>query len=904
MGRPGLLLTLCCAIGAVAWWGWPTGPVPDGPPAPAPDRSETVPGSTPPGRGDRPVIAEQETGRETVAAAPAPVLSRRGHRWAASLGGVRGRVLDGTPDSPAVGLRVRLIELLDGRTRAGAAHPFGGASVIVGEDLTDDLGHFTIRGARPGGMHLVCVDPGGPRAVGRIVDRAIVASALTPLDDVVVMSGHELNGRVVRAGADGDGIAGALVRVAPMGPRPGLGVLSFASERPGWLAGVEFDEVRLARLRRARSEQLQSLPVRAVTSGPDGLFALDAGTPGGVEILVEAPGYVSRVVSLPRPGALDTIALEPAPRLRVRVVDGSGQAVEGAQVMAGLRGFRGMGVLHDPVETDATGRAEVDCPGQEPPDGEDPTALLVARRAPGTPWCGIAVAPGPGEVVLRLPPRSPAVIRVLDHRGEPVSGATLSLAPTSDSLRLDGGVEAMRPSDSLVRGTTGPDGTLEVGALSRGEWEVRIVEATGGSPVIRRFDHGPRTPRHDVTLGTQEGGTIQVLDPGGRPVTDAHVALIRGGLPLATVVGGLPLHGWTDAAGQVRFESLPRTERGAVPGELHVQAEHPAFGVVIARWLRVPLADPDEPSDRDSFTLRFRRRATVSGRVTWLGRAPGETYRILVQGDGPVPRSTVTDAHGRYSIDGVSPGGHVVVARPRQRLSFPFSVQGWWGRAERDGRRKVTLESGGRHAIDFDFGSEGALRAPVVEGRITVNGAPPAHGTVVARVPWPGEAPLLADGHFRLELPTGAREVAVTARVEIPCPFTGATMALEQDAGTVDLPLGAGVGLAPERLEHDIEAVLVEVTLRRRSGTSRGEAIQGAIVGGFVPLSDRRGLRTDRDGVVRFAAERPESGELVVQLNASRYGPFRHSIPVAPGEDVIRVELAVDPLTEDGAGGR
>jgi len=265
---------------------------------------------------------------------------------------------------------------------------------------------------------------------------------------------------------------------------------------------------------------------------------------------------------------------EPAPSLvvRGRVVDCEGLARGGARI--GLRGTDG-------VPADAQGRfaLAVEAEGGELVALEPELATVL----PGA--CRV----GPVEPVVVVARRLAVAGTVVDERGQPLRDARVELAlPAGFGARFEVSLDATVQDLPYVR--TGADGTFVLdpfpyvpGARLTTTLEGRIQDVRP-TPDVSNPDLRIVLARARVEESTLRG---VVLDPRGRPVSDAHVAVG----PVAAV---------TDGTGE--FQLAPATWNttapivavapGHLPGRLERTFDATGEPLPWPDWVELHLGDP------------------------------------------------------------------------------------------------------------------------------------------------------------------------------------------------------------------------------------------------------------------------------------------------------------------------
>jgi protocatechuate 3,4-dioxygenase beta subunit len=341
-------------------------------------------------------------------------------------------------------------------------------------------------------------------------DPAILEDALTPGETRVVVvrlrRGTSVVGRVVFA--DGSPARGAVVRShdGTQGPDAttdrdgrfrlenvveGAGVNSHgesyvdatlagvgkgkASLRKGFSAEPVFDAGTIAlepeSIVRGRIVDERGRPIEGATvdsdfmrrigfgglagrTGADGRFELSS---GGTSFVASAEGRRAREVSLRGPAragqvrTIPDVVLEPAPSVRVRVLDESGRPVSGVTVRRG-------DAAAPPSTTDASGLANA---------GAVADLTILALERPDRVSFSWSLEPSTDVVDVHLPATVPMTGRVVDEEGRPVVGARVTV----------NGPFSRRSMDPRRFATVE---TRDVTSDADGRFRLPAVDATGG----------------------------------------------------------------------------------------------------------------------------------------------------------------------------------------------------------------------------------------------------------------------------------------------------------------------------------------------------------------------------------------------------------------------------------------
>lgn len=539
---------------------------------------------------------------------------------------------------------------------ASSGDPIEGAAVTAGDGglastpvagRTGADGRVRLAGL-PGGRVRVAV-----RAAGRVPWIAAIS------DDAPVVVRLYATGRVAGrvVGPGGAPVPGATVEITGTGPggapvlvaarpeaggadadaAPGMGELGVM---PGLVPPLPIDGAAAATGGTAVGGLPPAGPGAApILSDAEGRFEVTDVAPGALRVLARAdglaPGHSGPFTLAPGGDARDVeVRLEQVGRVRGRVVDARGFPVAGVEVRA--RSDR------DPRPTSTV---SADDGGFDL--GGVVGAVFLTATAPGLPPARQRVDVAPGaevEVELRLEASAVRLAaRVLDTRGFPVPGA---------SVRVD----ALRASAPARRhGVAGPDGTLEVRGLPAPPWRLTVEHPEHATLRVPRVDEIDDEVQLVLRPATRVAG--RVFDEWSRePVVGATVELRGGGRIRATR---------TDGEGRWRFGRVAAGDR-----ELVVRSPR-----------HLPATRALTVGDRD-----------LDAGVVWLAPGGSVTGEVVDRWGTPVPGAEVamgtppdwanaarTDPAGRFTLEGVRPGGtHVSARHPdagRARTRQPVTVR-------------------------------------------------------------------------------------------------------------------------------------------------------------------------------------------------------------------------------------
>lgn len=432
----------------------------------------------------------------------------------------------------------------------------------------------------------------------------------------------------------------------------------------------------------------------------------------------------------------------------------------------------------------------------------------------------------------------------------PVSGATVELA----NLATESGVAAP------LRRTTGADGRFDFGLQAAMEWSVR-ASAPGKTGATQTLDLrnpvlAPPPDRLEIELGACEAALVGVVrDASGGPIAHARVArLARGTSP---VPGGVAV----DTDDQGAYELCVEK---SWPGRILVEVSADGYGAIVFTGLVL---------GRVAVDFALVPEATLVGRVVRddTGEPVAKAHVFLPRGRWGIEstswRGTFTGEDGRFRMDGVAPGRHLVFAR----------AEGMLGPA----RGTPALADAGQTTEVAEIRLEAAS---IVRG-VVVEGGKPVAGARVAAVAADGirgarTAVSQEDGSFALEeVPRG--ELRFTAwPYDVVSPARFVVDRAEHDGVVLEVePLGAIVG----RVVHG----------QRGVGGARVH-VHGPNDGHLEPI------RTDADGRFEARGLRPGPWTLFGESGRDgRFGRAPKTVQLARGEtEDVTIDLAYGAAIE------
>jgi hypothetical protein len=623
------------------------------------------------------------------------------------------------------------------------------------------------------------------------------------------------------------------------------------------LEGAVVADAELLARAQVRLEGSSVWPAIEQPLADDGSFVFDGLPDGiyGVEVIVPAsepggPEFASIPLENITPDLHINVALVPAFRVPVRVVDPGRQPVEGARV---IMGYGSLGMLQKAAQTDAQGRVQI--------GPVVPGPYVVQADADGfLPPAAVEVEVGPNgfegeELVLVLirPARISGI--VVDEDDRPVEGAEVLLdsdvafsVGEGDNRRQlfavavgseDGSLGVTRGdvpdiplfAEGAIPGVYGvvvtdDDGHFSIDPLLPGSYRIWASHGMHAASSVVSFDLHSGEIRGNLRLQLRTGVPLTgvVRTANGQPIADVQIDL-GDGMLLTTDERGVFDAGFRRGTQQLIVRGpgmIPKVvelELGESPLDIEVELE-PAQG-------------------------RFEGRV-----VDGNGQPIADVEVELRPLDGLSPSViTWTDAQGVYEFEGLPPGPVEIEFNHRDYVPSSDAVD-------------VDASSGRTHEITLDLGWSAQVLV-----RSAVRGDPLADVELRA-----GHASATTD---RSGLATLDRLVGESVEVEVLADgWVGRTVELHDDgsgrlAVTIELVEGGSI---EGTIDDDI-----------------GEPVAGADIDVRSPTGEVLGI-TSSDGRGRWRIDGIPEGDVVVVAEP----PPSLSAVLAPARepsDVIRGEL-------------
>ena len=480
------------------------------------------------------------------------------------------------------------------------------------------------------------------------------------------------------------------------------------------------------------------------------------------------------------------------------------------------------------------------------PDGRVPSVATVRASADGGERLAVAtVRPqdlAPVEPVrLVLKPSRPVTVRVADAAGKPVAAAAVEVMARQVAVTNAMGV--------VDPGTTDEPRGRPVPRPGR----YGVPRDPGGAKDGVGVDwllNGVAEPPAEVSLTLRGTRTItlRALDSGGLPIPGVVFRLdgltLRGG-PMLRSVPRITA-ATTDASGVARWRWVPEE----CWADLRID--------FLEEFIEdIPPTSPRSPRGDLTLSVRFRRRARLSGRVVHADGSPARGVMLHAKGLGPIPDgSSITfrsGEDGSYSITARPDRAYLIAVTERGLATAPIQDI-FIGEGEHHGGLNFRLIEGTR--LHGRVASGQGVQARVVVNLLGEELPPDQRQNPGEkerlRIPIPAATPD-ARGDYEVRLGPGEYEVYSTSHRDRPTIHVDGTgeFALNFLGDTIPPPkslTGVVVEADPGGAERPVKGAAIQVA----SGEGGGGASATADEAGRFTVR-----RSDRDiGLYAYSGEK------------------------------------------------
>lgn len=649
----------------------------------------------------------------------------------AGLCGFRGRIVD-HQKTPVADCGVRMYRgALDSVLKSSAdlfaELPDFEPEYIAAEVRTADDGTFQMTGIWPRGFFMMYAGIGTDAPTHQVVTKVPSPGQIIDLGDVVLNDAGVIVGSVYDQ--DGNALAGALVRAADV---PGTLAAFFPAERFDPEGALLIREprapIQVVRMPAWVKRVFDHLPIPMTRTDSEGNFRLVGVVPGSNMLAVTAKEFLSHVkpsVQV-RAGAeknVGRIRMRRGEELYAKVLDEKGEAVAGAEVVAGST----LSML--PVDF-ASYLGETNDQGEAEGTGFSPGKVTIAaRRTKNDPWVLAKPQAIISDVIVTLPASYHLDITVQLADGSPVTGETrfrLLQGKKGDGaaeMYMLGFAEPVRLEGRMKK--TG-EGLWRIDGLAKGTYTL-LAEVAGSATgsVVAKLDEADASVT--LELGQPKLFSVMVVNQDDQPVRNVAVFAE----PRGKSVVDIPINcGRTGKDGVLTIDKIEADR-------LRVSAQHPLWGTVHG-----------ETKPNEQLVLRLLAPGTLRGVLSENGKPPlPGKFTVAVmrrRGGGPrgplqsVPQMVTAGLDGTFEVTGLQPGNYWVGAlESLDALRSPgaiFEIAQSMYISSNVPEERVDIVSGQAADVRLEVGKK-PLEGPTAQlsGTVMINSRAAEGATIVVR---------------------------------------------------------------------------------------------------------------------------------------------------------------------------